>query len=96
MSALKKMFARTAASSLAAAALVGAGVAVASPAQATVYQCQQYLESKGYTVGPKATAACDAASEDEWWDEQLFCATELMKLGVNGDHAREACRRAAL
>ncbi len=80
---------------LMAASVIAAAAAVpmitAAPASANAAQCAGILRHYGYDVGPKSLEACG-------WSAiipntpSVSCYSPLLGLGVNPDHAYEACR----
>ncbi|WP_059006031.1 hypothetical protein [Streptomyces specialis] len=92
MTGLRTLFAGVAASCVGAGALVAGSVVVAAPAQAGVYDCQQYLESRGYDVGPRVTQACEIGAKGAAY--QGPCVSLLGGLGVISGDAVAACGRA--
>ncbi|WP_059006054.1 hypothetical protein [Streptomyces specialis] len=78
----------------AATACVAAGaLALTSPAQATVAECEQHLIGQGYTVGPEESAACRTGAEGPSHTQE--CIDLLRDIGVRYGDAEGACRRAA-
>ncbi|MER6014199.1 hypothetical protein [Streptomyces bluensis] len=76
---------------LAVAASFSVPLLTAGPAQATAKDCMQYLESRGYVVGPKVTAICTKTEAD---GSVKACVTSLVGLGVSSAHAVTACEAA--
>ncbi|MFJ6781049.1 hypothetical protein [Streptomyces yangpuensis] len=68
-------------------------VLVASPAQATSGDCQNYMRNLGYTVGSGVVGACDLG-EGGFIGEQ-GCFARMLQMGVKYDDTREACYQAA-
>ncbi|MFJ3905659.1 hypothetical protein [Streptomyces sp. NPDC090025] len=64
----------------------------ATSAQATPAQCESYLRSVGYLVGPKVKAACQKGADVP--TGHTVCLGSLMAIGVNPNHASTACTRA--
>ncbi|MFB6563033.1 hypothetical protein ACFWWM_02460 [Streptomyces sp. NPDC058682] len=78
----------------AAAAMAGAlPLLVASPAQATSGDCQNYMRNLGYNVGSGVVEACDLGEGSFVF--QQGCIARLIQLGVKYDDVREACYQAA-
>ncbi|MFF3836389.1 hypothetical protein [Streptomyces sp. NPDC001930] len=76
---------------LVAACVAGAAailpVTTAAPAQASIVDCQTYLNYEGYKVGPKVTHACGLGL---WW-QYGSCLGLLLQAGVRQEHATTAC-----
>lgn len=66
-------------------------VLTAPPAQAAARQCQNYLASQNYVVGPRVKAAC---RQGESITTVAFCSPNLKAIGVIGIHADFACQKA--
>jgi hypothetical protein len=65
-------------------------VAVASPAQATVANCVNYLVGRGYDSSSAMKAACvKGANGTDKGDAQ--CRSGLKAVGVTASHASRAC-----
>ncbi|MGD3111564.1 hypothetical protein [Streptomyces sp. YGL11-2] len=85
---------RTIALLLGAVSLGAASLTLAAPAQARVVDCQNFLRTHGYSVGPKVTKACNEARDGTgmgWW----ACKVLLQGYGVKEDDASLACDNAA-
>lgn len=78
---------------LAAAGLTAAAVVlpitVAAPAQASAVDCQNYLASKGYLVGPKVKDACGQTGISGY----QACVQKLLNAGVRSEYALIACNK---
>jgi hypothetical protein len=61
---------------------------IAAPAQATPYQCGQYLDDHGYVVGPGVVQACSANDSP---GSDIGCVVGLMNLKVTQADAEAAC-----
>lgn len=82
----------------AAAALAPIAFAAPASASASMYSgCMNYVESKGYVVGPKVYAAC---SHRAWanglggWIANPVCLSGLVNIKVEAGIAMSACQRA--
>lgn len=69
-------------------------IMVASPASADQGDCQYYLHTVGYQIGPKVEAACKAGA-NAWHPARFMeCYSGLVNIGVWGEHAATACSKA--
>ncbi|KKZ75489.1 hypothetical protein VO63_01275 [Streptomyces showdoensis] len=66
-----------------------APVATAAPAQASQFDCQQYLLDVGYKVGAKTRQACSYGGSVT---HAGLCYPILVSIGVKSLHATTACR----
>ncbi len=72
-------------------------IAISTPAQATAADCQMYLASMGYEVGPIVINNCDNVADSNVGTLPVnmgICIQALANHGVNPDHASEGCQRA--
>ncbi|WP_049566519.1 hypothetical protein [Streptomyces sp. SBT349] len=91
---LKRLLVGAFTSSIAATALAAGTVALATPAQASAWDCQQYLRDRGYAVGSVETNACAQGARGGLAD-YAFCLYELDRGGVNNEsHRVNACQLA--
>ncbi|MFG2297108.1 hypothetical protein [Streptomyces sp. NPDC048603] len=89
-------FKRVASVMAAMAMAVALPVLTALPAAADQGDCQYYLHTKGYRIGPKVEAACSVGVQD-WKRPQGYaqCLFGLTNIGVKREHAVVACQEAA-
>ncbi|MEV7870867.1 hypothetical protein AB0P17_33315 [Streptomyces sp. NPDC088124] len=99
MNRIRKTFTTlTIAAATTSSAAVLALFAVATPASAWSWDCQEYLRGKGYNVpvGGNAAKACTIAEDGEGSTNSLsICLSRLEALGVSNSHAKAACRLGA-
>lgn len=67
----------------------------ATPASADQGDCQYYLHTVGYVIGPKVESACKAGS-DTFMNPAAWgkCFLGLTGIGVRQEHAVTACNNA--
>lgn len=91
MMRLKRLLAVASTSCIAATALTAGAVVVATPAQASTWDCTNYLSLQGYSVGAKLTDAC-AQGARGGPGNYAICLYELDRAGVNKERVRiNAC-----
>ncbi|MFK0197945.1 hypothetical protein [Streptomyces lavendulae] len=86
--------ARRAIGVLAATVMAGAlPVLIASPAQASFTDCTNYMRNMDYIVGPNVQSAC--SNGEDGMVGKMICWQILVNVGVNINHADEACYQAS-
>ncbi|MCJ0870801.1 hypothetical protein [Streptomyces sp. AP-93] len=68
----------------------------ATPASADQGDCQYYLHTVRYVIGPKVESACKAGSANPFFNPGRWgqCYYGLTGIGVRQEHAVTACNRA--
>ncbi|MER7011353.1 hypothetical protein ABT324_07985 [Saccharopolyspora sp. NPDC000359] len=90
---MRKLGKKIAGAAATTAAVAGFAIAFSAPAQATAWDCQSYLQGRGYIIGPKVVNVCATTTNAPL--SQAACWVLLVNEGVSDVDAGQACDRAA-